>query len=115
MTSEMHFRNARKLCFRRCISENAFFLKKNYLISEVHFRKHHFGNELPKYCAFCRFSKTAPSPNSFSLNQLNTQPLFKFFAKIKCKIKEHSQVFFQTHHQTLIGKFYIVFSSFRSI
>src|SRR3954462_6675905 len=91
------------------------FFFKNYLISEVHFRKQNFGNELPKYCAFCRFNKTLPLPHSFTLTQIKTQPLFKFSAKIKCKIKEHSQVFFQTHHQTLIGKFYIVFSSFRSI
>src|SRR3954464_12365664 len=34
----MHFRNARKRCFRRCISESAFF-KKNLT---------YFGNALPK-------------------------------------------------------------------
>src|SRR3954469_1245212 len=47
--------------FRKFISEN--------IISEVHFRKHYFGSALPKYCDFCRFIKTLPLPQSFTLNQ----------------------------------------------
>src|SRR4051812_30990683 len=74
-----------KCCFRICISKNAFFPFKICLILEMHFRKQHFGSAFPKYCVFCRLSKTTPSPIYFTLNHLQTSSL-QIFCKSKCVV-----------------------------
>src|SRR3954470_9888072 len=67
-----------KCVFGDASPKTPFFFWKNCLISEVHFRKQHFGSSLPKYCAFCRFIKIVPLPHSFTLTQIKNKQRRKF-------------------------------------